>query len=130
MGGRLWWRAAAIVVVGAHLLALYWPRIEVTGPVSWSDKVAHVVLFGMPVVMLGSVLERAGAVMGVFAIHAPVSELIQSAVLPGRSGDLRDMLADLAGVALGAAVLAVRARVRGPSAARSGDRSVWRGSGP
>ena len=41
----------------------------------------------------------------VFAVHAPLSEVIQHVVLPGRSGDVWDAVVDLAGVGLGAAVL-------------------------
>jgi VanZ family protein len=47
-----------------------------------------------------------------FAIHAPVSELVQHFLLPGRSGDVWDAVLDLVGVALGAAALVVGARLR------------------
>ena len=43
----------------------------------------------------------------VFAIHAPVSELVQHFLLPGRSGDGWDVVLDLVGVAVGAAALVV-----------------------
>ena len=33
----------------AQVLALYWPRIDVQGPVTWSDKVVHVLLFLLPI---------------------------------------------------------------------------------
>ena len=48
----------------------------------------------------------------IFAIHAPVSEPVQHFLLPGRSGDVWDAVVDLVGVALGAAVLVVGARLR------------------
>ena len=47
-----------------------------------------------------------------FALHAPVSELVQHVALPGRSGDAWDAVLDLVGVGLAAAVLVVGGRLR------------------
>ena len=55
---------------------------------------------------------RCATAVLVFAVHAPVSELVQHFLLPGRSGDVWDAVLDLVGVALGAAALVVRARQR------------------
>jgi VanZ family protein len=44
---------------------------------------------------------RTWAVAAVAAVYAAVSEVAQGALLPARSGDLLDLLADLLGVALG-----------------------------
>ncbi len=44
---------------------------------------------------------RTGLVVGVAALHAPVSELIQWTLLPHRDGDVWDAVADLVGVGLG-----------------------------
>ena len=41
------------------------------------------------------------------ALHAPVSEVVQATLLPHRSGDRWDALADLTGVALGALLATV-----------------------
>ncbi len=93
-----------VVVLSGHLAALYWPRVDVTGPVASSDKVVHALLFAVPVIVASL------AMMGwrwpalLLALHAPVSELVQHLLLPGRSGDPLDIVADLVGVALGVAV--------------------------
>ena len=39
-----------VVVVAVHLAALYWPRVSIQGPVTWTDKVVHVLLFAAPTV--------------------------------------------------------------------------------
>jgi hypothetical protein len=86
-----------------HLGALYWPRIDVGSAPEGSDKLTHVVLFAVPVVAAALALRRPWVVIALLAVHAPVSEWLQSAVLSDRVGDLRDAAADLVGVVLGAA---------------------------
>ena len=98
----------AVVVVG-HLVVLYAPRAPSTGGVPGVDKVVHVAVFAA-LVWAGR-RARLAAVPGlvVALVHAPVSEALQHWVLPGRSGDPLDVVADVAGVVLGA-VLPLRAR--------------------
>ena len=97
-GSRSAWLLFAVTVLG-QLVLLYWPRAVGTGGVSHLDKVAHMVSFAL--VMATGV--RAGLAVrllaATLAVHAVVSELVQHTVLPGRSGDPKDVLADLAGVA-------------------------------
>lgn len=94
--------AAAVLV---QLVVLYVPRVPDVGAVGvpGADKVVHAAVFAA--VTLAAL--RAGlptvAVLAVVAAHAPLSEVLQHQVLPGRSGDPPDVVADLAGVALGAA---------------------------
>jgi VanZ family protein len=102
--------AAAAVVV--QLLVLYWPVVTVEGPVSWTDKVVHLLVFAVPTYAVGRALGSVRTAVLVFAIHAPLSELVQHFLLPDRSGDVWDAVLDLAGVALGAAALVVRGRLR------------------
>ena len=102
--------ALAIVAVVAQLVVLYWPVVTVEGPVSWTDKVVHVLAFAVPTYAVGRALRSVRAAVLVFAIHAPVSELVQHFLLPGRSGDWWDVVFDLVGVAVGAAALVVGAR--------------------
>lgn len=99
VGGRrrTWARVAFAAVVLAHLAVLYWPSSPSTGglPV---DKVVHALVFG--VVLAAAVpasldLRRVGIVL---VLHAVVSELVQEHLLPGRSGDPGDAVADLVGV--------------------------------
>jgi len=109
-------RAAAVVfvlLVVAHLAALYWPRVDLQGPVTWTDKVVHVLLFLAPTVagLLAGV--RPAYLVALLALHAPVSELAQHYLLPHRTGDAWDAVADLAGVVLGVTSVVVgRARRR------------------
>jgi len=102
--------AAAAVVV--QLLVLYWPVVTVEGPVSWTDKVVHLLVFAVPTYAVGRALRSVRTAVVIFAIHAPVSELVQHFLLPGRSGDVWDAVVDLVGVALGAVVLVVGPRLR------------------
>lgn len=102
--------AAGILAVAVHLFGLY----RVTGPpsVSWfpnSDKIEHAVGFGLPVFLILLALRwydrctpgRQWVVVGIFAAHAVLSELIQHWFYTSRSGDPRDALADWIGIALG-----------------------------
>ncbi len=100
----------AAIAVAAQLLVLYWPVVTVEGPVSWTDKVVHLLVFAVPTYAVGWALGSARTAALIFAIHAPLSELVQHYVLPGRSGDPWDVVLDLVGVALGAAALLVGGR--------------------
>jgi hypothetical protein len=104
--------AVALAVVVVQLLVLYWPVVTVEGPVSWTDKVVHLLVFAVPTYAVGRALGSVRVAVLLFAIHAPVSELVQHFLLPGRSGDVWDAVLDLVGVALGAAALVVGARLR------------------
>jgi VanZ family protein len=104
--------ALAVVAVVAQLLVLYWPAVTVEGPVSWTDKVVHLLVFAVPTYAVGRALRSVRVAVLVFAVHAPISELVQHALLPGRSGDVWDVVLDLVGVAVGATVLVVSSRTR------------------
>jgi VanZ family protein len=107
-------------LLAAHLLALYWPRVDLAGMPPDSDKLGHALLFGLPALAALLTLARrwAGVAVGALTVHAPVSEWLQAAVLPSRSGDLRDAVADLVGVLAGAVIGWAWARrlERGPPA--------------
>ncbi len=104
--------ALAVVAVVAQLLVLYWPAVTVEGPVSWTDKVVHLLVFAVPTYAVGRALRSVRVAVLVFAVHAPISELVQHALLPGRSGDVWDVVLDLVGVAVGATALVVSSRRR------------------
>jgi len=104
--------AAAVGAVVAQLLVLYWPVVTVQGPVSWTDKVVHLLVFAVPTYAVGRALGSVRIPVIVFAIHAPLSELVQHFLLPGRSGDVWDAVLDLVGVAIGAVALVVGRRLR------------------
>jgi VanZ family protein len=103
---------AFAITVAVQLCALYWPRVDVQGPVTWTDKVVHVVLFLVPTLVGLLARLRPAYVVGALALHAPVSELVQHFLLPGRSGDVGDAVADLSGVVLGVTVVVVGRTLR------------------
>jgi hypothetical protein len=100
------------VVLAVQFLALYWPRVAVEQPFSVADKAVHVLLFAAPAAAGLLAGLRPAYLLGLLALHAPVSELLQHTILPHRTGDPLDALADLVGVALGAAAGVVWARLR------------------
>ncbi len=97
------WRAAFAVACLIHLYGLYAPRqtgSDVDFP--YSDKLAHLALFGV-VAWLGlRIGVPARWLLLALAANAVVSELVQHYLLPLRSGDPLDSVADLCGLCLGA----------------------------
>ncbi len=99
---RAWRRAAFWLALAVNLAVLYAPSVRPAQPgVPGLDKAVHVGSF--------AVLTAAGLAAGLaprwflpaVLAHALVSEAVQAAVLPARSGDVADVVADVAGVALG-----------------------------
>ena len=97
---------AAIALV-VQLVVVYAPSGGGAAPFPNFDKLVHVTVFALPV--LFALLARLPLVpvVVVMALHAPVSEVVQATLLPHRSGDPWDAVADLTGVALGALVATV-----------------------
>ncbi len=95
------WRVALAVLVAVHLAVLYAPDTGGAPTFPGIDKVVHLATFGS-VTLAGL---RAGLAarwwLPVVAGHAVLSELVQHWVLPHRSGDPADVVADLLGVAAG-----------------------------
>jgi VanZ family protein len=90
-------RAVLAATVLLQLLVLYWPRTPGTGglPV---DKVVHAVVFGAVLWAGVRCGIRVLPLTAVLLLHAVLSELIQATLLPNRSGDPADVLADGLGV--------------------------------
>jgi VanZ family protein len=115
------WRVVA-VLAGLAVAAQLWGLYRVTGPPTpgWfpdADKLEHAAGFALPVglLVLALGLRRLArgrtpsrttlvVVVAVFAAHAVLSEVVQHLFYTGRSGDPRDVLADVVGIALGAVV--------------------------
>ena len=97
----LLWRWAFGIALAVQLMVLYAPRAPAGPPVNGFDKVIHLSIFAAPVFAALMVGIRARWVLVVLALHAPISELFQHFVLPHRSGDVFDAMADLSGVLLG-----------------------------
>jgi hypothetical protein len=97
---RLWFLALGIALV-LQLVVLYWPTAPAGPPVTGLDKLIHIAVFAAPALAALMAGLSAPWVLGILAVQAPVSELVQHFALPHRSGDPLDMMADLAGLALG-----------------------------
>jgi hypothetical protein len=119
--GRRGWQVALLVAVAVQLVILYWPRPAGPTGVPGLDKLVHAAMFGS-VTYLGL---RAGLParwwVPLSCGHAVVSELIQGLFLVHRSGDWRDVVADLVGV--GIALAAWLAGNRSARASWGGDRT-------
>jgi len=101
-----WLRAGFVVALLIQGYLLYFDVPGTSDVVLFPhvDKVVHAALFALPAAT-GVLAGMPPWVLGVvLAGHAPVSELIQRAFLPGRFGDPLDVLADLVGVGLGLVV--------------------------
>lgn len=90
------------MVVLASLYMLFWPDPAGGGArLPGADKVVHVVLFAL---LAATARWRFGAgrwLLGVVVGYAVASEVVQANLLPGRSGDVYDVLADVAGAVVG-----------------------------
>ncbi|MBT0774048.1 VanZ family protein [Kineosporia sp. J2-2] len=92
-----WPAVAFALAVVVHLVVLYLPRAPSTGGVP-IDKPVHFAIFGAVLLTAAWAGLRVRPVALVLAGHAVVSELLQHFVLPNRSGDPADVVADLLGV--------------------------------
>ena len=92
------------LTVAVQVVVLYSP--EGGGPQLFPnvDKVVHVVVFLVPVALALLAGFRRTVVVLVFVAQAVLSEVVQALLLPNRTGDLVDVVADLTGVALGVLV--------------------------
>jgi VanZ family protein len=90
-----------VLSVAVQLVVLYSP--EGGGPALFpnADKVVHLLVFLVPVALAVVAGFRRWVVAAVFAAQAVLSEVVQATLLPHRSGDVLDAVADLTGVALG-----------------------------
>ncbi|MEO7070496.1 MAG: VanZ family protein [Nostocoides sp.] len=102
--------ALFVLALAVQVYSVYAPDSPAQPTFANEDKIAHALLFGMPVAIAWATGLRPRLVTGIIALHAPVSELVQHYVLPHRSGDVWDAVADLVGVLLG--LLAGRAIAR------------------
>lgn len=90
--------------VAANLVLLYWPRAVGGGGLPHLDKAVHLLAFAA--VAWSGLRARVPAswLLPLLVLHAGVSELVQDRLLPGRSGEVADVLADLVGILAGTAV--------------------------
>ena len=93
--------AVFLAAVALQLVVVYAPSSGPGGGVPYLDKVVHAAIFGL-VAWSGLRLRLPAApLLGVLLAHAVVSEVLQATLLPRRSGDPLDCVADVVGVTLG-----------------------------
>lgn len=98
-------QALAALAVGVQLVVLYAPRTPSvdTGALP-VDKAVHFVAFAVPTACLVWAGVPVRLAVGAMAVHAPISEVVQHYLFPYRSGEVGDLVADMAGVAVGGLV--------------------------
>jgi hypothetical protein len=93
----------AALAVGVQFAVLYAPRAPAVDTADVPvDKIVHAAVFAAPTFALIAAGLPRGWVIGLMALHAPLSEAIQGALLTDRSMEAADVVADLIGVGLGA----------------------------
>lgn len=95
--------AGFVVAMAVQLIAVYTPGSAdtVPFPVPHADKVVHFLIFALPT-MFACLLPRwRGLLLVIILVNAPLSEIVQGALLPNRDADLLDLVADLTGVVVG-----------------------------
>ena len=92
---------ALALAVAVNLVILFWPRPASPGGLPGLDKVVHLATFAS-LALTGLRAGLAGRwLLPVLVGHAVASEVVQELLLSRRSGDPRDVVADLAGVLAG-----------------------------
>jgi VanZ family protein len=114
-------RLLLALTVAVQLVVLYAPRAPSAGSVPGLDKVVHAAVFGAVAWAALRCGFARSPVAVVLVAHAVLSEVLQAGLLPARSGDPLDVVADLAGVVL--------ALVLGRSALHGGDTGRTGGQG-
>ncbi|MCH1884011.1 VanZ family protein [Agrococcus sp. ARC_14] len=101
---RAVWIGFALAVL-LQLVVLYAPSTpDGTPSIPGADKVIHVAVFLLPA-LLGVLAGIRPLPLGVVLVaHAIGSELVQHVLLPERSGDAWDAVADIVGIGLGLAL--------------------------
>ena len=99
-----WRRWALVLAVLLQLAVLYDPRAPSVGglaDVAGLDKVVHAGLFALVMVAGRAAHLPRVPLLLLTVVQAPLSEIVQWTLLPHRSGDPWDVVADLAGCLLG-----------------------------
>ncbi|MEU7477205.1 VanZ family protein [Lentzea sp. NPDC042327] len=100
------------------VVVLFTPESGVPSSPPGTDKVVHLVLFGL--LAFTGLHAKIPHVLWALVAYAGLSEVLQELITPlHRSGDVLDALVDVAGIGLGWAIAAAsRSRRRGPRTTR------------
>ncbi|GAA2095747.1 MULTISPECIES: hypothetical protein [Brevibacterium] len=105
------WAILLLLCLAVQLTGLYSPSDSGPAPFPHSDKVFHAAAFAAVTATALLAGIRMRWVLALNAAHAIASELIQGFFLDARTGDPLDVLADLVGIGLGVAAVAVLRRL-------------------
>ena len=105
--GRLALLTLLGLAVAVQVVVLYSPSSHGELLFPQADKVVHVLVFLVPAAVALLAGLRPAAVVALFAAQAVVSEVVQGTLLPARSGNAVDVVADLVGIALGVILAAL-----------------------
>jgi membrane associated rhomboid family serine protease len=108
-------RILFLVVVGISLVVLFTPGPAVPEESLVSDKVGHAALFAALAVTGRLARVRLGRLLVGLVLYAGASEVLQAVLPIARDGDVRDVLADVSGIAVGLVGLALVTRLRQPN---------------
>jgi VanZ family protein len=96
------------------VLVLYLPRTPGVPAPPGTDLLVHAGVFGLVTWTARLAGLPVRWVVAALLAHALLSEVVQETVLPARSGDPVDLVADVLGVAIGAGLPLPRRPVRSP----------------
>ncbi|HET8615388.1 MAG TPA: hypothetical protein VFL94_07670 [Actinomycetales bacterium] len=91
----------AVLVQVAVLYSPQQPSVGGLSAVTGLDKVVHVGVFALVMVAGRTARVPRALLLALTVVQAPLSEIAQATLLPHRSGDPWDVVADLAGCLLG-----------------------------
>jgi len=103
---RLWFLVLGVAVV-VQMVVLYMPTAPAGPQITGLDKLVHICVFAAPAMAALMAGIDVRWVLGILAVDAPVSELVQHFALPHRTGDPFDAMADFVGLALGSLAVLV-----------------------
>lgn len=90
-----------VIALVAQCVGLYSPSGPPSTPGMPSDKIGHLIGFVAPAALFVAARVDWRLVAALSVAQAVISELVQGFLLPDRTGDLADLLTDLAGTVVG-----------------------------
>ncbi len=110
-------RLAFVLYAIALFVATHWPRLVIYSPVTGTDKIIHATVFLIWTLLLAGAAAPdrrvpLGRLALIAAIYACFDEGLQAIPALGRTCSWADLAADLFGIAIGIALIAIRRRRR------------------
>jgi hypothetical protein len=102
------------IAIAVSLVVLFTPESGVPSAPPGTDKLVHFLLFAALMITGRIAGFTAVALLSGLVCYAAISEVLQSVLPLGRSGDITDALVDTAGIAIAGALFALWRRRRSP----------------